>query len=193
VAFATAGDDGTYQLNATPGVHAVCVDAGKIYLDPCHWSSGSSAVITSFGSHLDLPLAKGVLVLARISDPNGIVQAVRSASPLLGKTAGPLVWATVTDQSGVTRTMWPVQLGNRVSEFALAVPPNQPFTINVGSAQLGLADASGVPLPQNIFNAYFTSPAADASYVAPSFMGHRIGPGVPSTRFDFVVTGPGVP
>ena len=73
------------------------------------------------------------------------------------------------------------------------MPPGQPFTIAVTSSLLALADASGKALPQNEFQASFTSPAADPNYAPPSFMGHRTGPNVPSTVFRFSVTGPTVP
>jgi hypothetical protein len=186
VALTRSNDDGTYTLNVAPGERVICADAGRLYLDPCR-----SSINGAQGAYLDLPLQRGVLLIVRIADSGGATQAVRSASPLLARLPAPLVTAIVTNQAGVDQLMPPlVQSTTGNSELALAVPPGQPYTITVRSSLLNLADASGKPLPRNMFQVSFTSPAADPRYVPPSFMGHRVGPDAPSRVFDFTVTGP---
>jgi hypothetical protein len=193
VAFARSNDDGTYTLKLTPGKHVLCVDAGRVYLDPCQWSSGSTAINSAEGAHLDLPLKHGVLLIVHVSDPGGFAKGVQAADPLLAKIPeAPLVSAMVTDQSGTARLIPVIQCAHGTAELALAVPPGQPFAIALTSSLLNLADASGKPLPQNAFGASFTSPEADPSYVPVSFLWHRTGPNVPSKVFSFGVIGAAV-
>jgi hypothetical protein len=188
VSVTTSNDDGSYTLRLSSGKHVLCADAGRIYLDPCQWSGGSTVVDSTTGT-LDFALTRGVLFIIRVSDPNGVTDAMRSTTSVLAKTAGPPLSAVVTDKSGTPHLMPFVQSTKGNTEFALAVPPSQPFTIAVTSTLLNLADASQKALASNAFQVSTTSQAMDTTYVSPSFMHHPVGPNVPSQVYRIMVAG----
>jgi hypothetical protein len=138
---------------------------------------------------VDLPLTKGVLIIVRISDPTGAAQAVRKATTALAQVPAPPVSVTIQQTSGFARPVPLVATDGANSEFSILVPPKTPFELEVGSSLLGLADASGNPLPSNAFAVTLTSPDPSAD-VGPSWMfGSPSGSKIPSVVYNFAITG----
>lgn len=154
--------DGTLALAVVGGKHAICVDAGRPYLDPCRWPENNIFVNTAQSLSLDIPLTKGVLLTVIISDPAGAAQAARQASPSLAKVPAPPVSVMLQPATGSPIPVPFAASSSSGSEFSLLVPPSAPFTLKVSSAMLALTDASGKALPSNTLTTELISPSASA-------------------------------
>jgi hypothetical protein len=187
--------DGTVALTVVPGKHAVCVDAGKPYLDPCRWPANSGTAASALvdtaqsQSSVALALTKGVLVNVNIVDPTGAVGAARKASPALTKVPAPPVSVMLRPTTGVPVPVPFVFSGSAVSQFSIVVPPNTPLALTVTSTVLALADASGNPLPSNILTTTFVSPDAAAGPGPTWMFGLVSGSRIPSTVIGLTIKG----
>lgn len=182
-------NDGTLALAVAPGKHAVCVDAGTLYLDPCRWPASNIFIDTAQSLSLDLPLTRGVFLVVSVSDPTGAAQAARQASPSLAKVPAPPVSAMLRPATGPPIPVPFVASIPAGAMFSMLVPPDTPFTLTVTSSALALADASGKPLPSNTLTAQLVSPSSSAAQVPVRIFGSPTGPLIPFTVIGLSIKG----
>jgi hypothetical protein len=182
-------DDGRYAIDVMSGARAICVDAGKAFLDPCKWFPGTTVVDTSRTLNFDVALHRGVMLRVRVYDPDGYADAARTANPVLAKIPVP-VFVLTSDDVGAVRPLPFISSSGNVSEFALLVPPKRTFAVTAGSSRLRLADDSGKALANNELRTTITMPEASESAGAPPpFGAARAKLKIPSQVLDLRITG----
>ena len=154
------------------------------------WAPGTTVIDTAWTATVNLPLRRGVMLVVDFRDPTGSIQAVRQANPAFAAVPAPPVAVTVSDTSGATQLVPFTELSAATFRFALLVPPDAAFNFKVTSSLLRLADATGSPLPQNMFQTLLTSPSAYAPAPAPALpLGRFTGSRIPARVYEFVVIG----
>jgi hypothetical protein len=178
--------DGSFTLQAPGGRYALCVEAGNLYLDPCAWFPSTTTINVPQAAAVNLPLKRGVLTVVRVSDPNGIVAAVRGAQPVAATMFGAPIAITVSNRNG---SLWSLLADNStgpVWSFSLLVPSSTTLTLTVVSPLLQLADEEGMSLSQAGFQTEFTSPDVSAAPATqPSFFYHLAPRVIPAKEFTF--------
>jgi hypothetical protein len=182
-----SSSDGSFSLKVTPGIHRLCVEGGKIYLDPCLWSPGTATLDTSKGSTIDLLVKRGVLLVVQLHDPGRNVAVARAANPALARVPAPPIAVKISNASGANWAVPFLRAEGTAFSFSLLAPPKSAFTLKVSSSALALSDKAGNPLPGNSRETAIVTP--DLKDPPQKFLGRIVGPPVPSQVHSFVVKG----
>jgi hypothetical protein len=131
-------------------------------------------------SPVALALQRAVRLTVVLSDPQGALGGLSSATQLIG-ILGPPLSVTITDSAGAARFVPFSRSAGSVYEFSMFVPEKAQFTLNATSSVISLADESGNTLANNIYEAQLVIPSI-ASLVAstpawiPLWLSGRTGP-----------------
>lgn len=140
---------GNYSMTVPAGQYRLCVYGAEPFLNPCQWSNGPatnvvSAAAASTAPNSPLTLQKGVQLIVRVHDPNGVLAQAESVP-------GGAVSAYLSG-SGVAQFPLPVvSSGQGFRDYGTYIPFNSPLIVFVSGHSLALQDKAGAVLnPQGI-------------------------------------------
>ena len=138
VLSAKAGWDGSFTLsNLPPGSWTVCVEVVG-YLDPCHWSTAPTFLVSAGQSSLkaEVRLEQAFLLYIHVNDPQGLLANE-------GKAAGALLQIGIHAPSGAFQRANIAARDRKGRDYTVAMSPYAAARLFVHGGSFQLNDDTG--------------------------------------------------